>query len=76
MKLYCFRFFGFTRGGIEHHIYKIGDNIGDPYTFMKYDMADRALSHDYLISIEELPAIFESINELRRRHGGSGYNSW
>ena len=74
MKLYCFRFFGLSSGIVEHHIYKIGDNIGDPFTFMKYSMAERALDLDYFISKEELPALFESINELRRRHGGSRYN--
>jgi hypothetical protein len=75
MKLYCFRFFGLSRGGVEHHIYKIEDNIGDPFTFMKYSMAGRAIDHDYLISTRELPILFESIDELRRRHGGSRYNS-
>jgi len=75
MKLYCFRFFALSCGGVEHHIYKIEDTIADPFMFMKYSMADRALDHAYLISTKELPAIFESIDELRRRHGGSRYNS-
>jgi len=75
MRLYCFRFFGLSHSGVEHHIYKIGKNTGDPFDFIKYSMADRALDHEYLISTNELPALFESIDELRRRHGDSRYNS-